>query len=382
MCDELRPEEVALSIKTNHAVITPQILATQVGCYHLAKRKFPSIHKSGMLYTRQMLEQSSGEAILNYKSSLFSGDTAIDLTGGLGMDTYMLSLNYNHVHSVEMDEEVFKLTRHNHSKLGVKNCTYHNSKCELFLQEFDERAELVYVDPSRRDKNRKVFLLEDSSPNIFDILPMVKNITNRFVIKLSPLYDITQLLRDFDQVANIFVISVSGEVKELLVEMYFDIDPNHRTKINAVLLDKEGNKVYEVEEPVIDHTHSNEPTDPTQFLFEPDAAIIKSRLTSKVASDFGLTFVNMNTDYLTGHKPIQTFPGKFFKIIEIQSYNPKKLKKRFNELGLNNVHIHKRDFPTGVEDLFKKFKLKMGEDAHLFFTKDRNQKPIVLICEF
>ena len=69
--------------------VSAQELAQQIIGLQKAERKLPSwFQKPEILYPPKLnLEQTSSEETALYKASLFAGSSAIDLTGGLGIDT-------------------------------------------------------------------------------------------------------------------------------------------------------------------------------------------------------------------------------------------------------------------------------------------------------
>ena len=77
-----------------------------------------------------------------------------------------------------------------------KKSEFHQQKkIRRFSQNNKEKFDLIYLDPARRDNhNRKVFLLEDLSPNIIEIQEQLSDISTEILIKLSPLIDIQHLV--------------------------------------------------------------------------------------------------------------------------------------------------------------------------------------------
>jgi hypothetical protein len=76
---------------------------------------------------------------------------------------------------------------------------------------------LMRVDARRDNHNRKVFLLEDLSPNIIEIQEQLSDISPEILIKLSPLIDIQHLVSSLKNIYKIWIIAVKNEVKEVLV---------------------------------------------------------------------------------------------------------------------------------------------------------------------
>jgi len=139
--------------------------AEQLRCYPKARRKFPTLHTDGMAYTRLALEQSSGEAAALFKSSLITGTSLIDLTGGLGMDSLAFSRVANHVYYVEPVRQPYLLARHNHTLWGAANISWHACDAREALHTLPG-CDWAYIDPSRRHQDRRSFLLSDCEPDV------------------------------------------------------------------------------------------------------------------------------------------------------------------------------------------------------------------------
>jgi len=378
------PSDFALRIKSTDLPVSVADAAHLLDCYQRASQKFPGIHRQGLLYTRKALEQSTGEALIRYKTELFEGAIAVDLTGGLGMDTLSLSQNFKNVIYVEKDPIVMEIAKHNHTILGCRNITHVCEDAEVWLNSCTgTKFDLIYADPSRRNDTGRQFLLKDCEPDIRELLPLLDKLTKRLLVKVSPLYDIKQLTRELPNIQNIEVISVQNEVKEILISCLFHGTPDEEGMgIKAVRLDKQGNHLS-VHGGGIDDREYPLPTasEIGNYLYEPDAAIIKAGMTAAVASIFYLEKINPNTIYLTSEELCPVFPGKTYEIMDVLPYKSKMIAAYLWENNLEAVHIHKRDFPLKPEELFKKFHLRMGDQAHLFFTKSPDGTHIMISAQ-
>lgn len=336
------------------------IVAEQLLCYPKAERKFPSWHKSGFAYTKLALEQSSGEIAASYKASLTSGETLIDLTGGLGMDSLAFSNHVAKVHYVDAAPQPYLLAKHNHSLAGALNITHHHDSAASAIKILPD-CDWIYIDPSRRNQSGRKFLLSDCEPDILQLWPELLAKSKHVMVKLSPMYDITALERELHSIHQILVVSVDGEVKEILAIAAAGT-PATTPEIKAVCLPE----IFEVPQSqnYVETADADKLTDGKTALIVTDPAITKARVVNTFATHHGLHKVNAQTDLLTG--PIQAVPAaSVYPIKEVHPYKPKALRKHFSGM---RVHIHQRGFPLSTDELYKKLGLAMGEDAHLFFT--------------
>ena len=112
-----------------------------------------------------------------------------------------------------------------------------------------------------------------------------------------------------------------------------------------------------------------------EYLYEPNAAILKSGSFEYVGSYYNLNKIHSNSHLYTSVKLI-SFPGRVFKILTILDYT----KKSFKKTAISKANISTRNFPDSVEKIRKKLNLKDGGNSYLFFTTDKDQKLIVLNC--
>ncbi|MCC5926076.1 MAG: hypothetical protein JJU41_05895 [Bacteroidetes bacterium] len=364
------------------------IVAEQLNCYPKAVKKFPSMHVSGMAYTRLALEQSSGEIAAQYKASLIEGRVLLDLTGGLGMDSMAFSSAFDTVHYVENARQPYLLACHNHRIGGAQNIQHHLMSAEEALTTMPE-VDWIYIDPSRRNPSQRVFLLKDCEPDIVNLWNKIRQKSTGVMVKLSPMFDIHAVERDLPGVTNIHVVSVDGEVKEVLAivspmessEAGCNSDIHSEAEVIAVCLPG-GFSIKQEAARLPTISTENLTSGDTFFqdmaLFVPDPAIIKARATDALGYQLGLMRLNLATDYLVG-RPVANPAAKCYPVSDMYLYKPKELRRA---LKGTKVHIHQRGFPLSTDELYKRLGLKMGEDAHLFFTSIVEQgKPSLIVLK-
>ncbi len=104
---------------------------------------------------------------------------------------------------------------------SLDNGSYEEPQDNLRLRLEEFRPDIVFLDPARRDGcGKKVFLLEDCSPDILKIKDMLLDIAPVLMLKLSPMADISMVLERLGgECSELHVIESGGECKELLVLM-------------------------------------------------------------------------------------------------------------------------------------------------------------------
>ena len=377
---DMNPADFALQMRSEYGEFTPAI-AEQLECYRKAEKKLSGLHTHGWIYRKRSLEQSSGTAAAVYKASLFSGDVCLDLTGGLGIDTLAFSHHFGKVHHIEPDEVTSDLANHNLTLSGRENITFHKQTAEEFLSQHSEKASLIYADPSRRDESGRVFRLSDCVPDITLLREELKTMAEKVMLKLSPMYDIHQLLRELPETQWVKVVSVRGEVKEILAG-WDTKNPGEEVKISAVLLQDDGAVNSELHRKIEDSlTADILSVEKIGWVTLPDPAITKAGLTDKAAEEHHMSRISIQHDALGAETEPENFPGRIFKVMEVLPYNPKGLQKLIRRSGWKSAHIYRRDFPVEVPQLHKKFGLPMGPDVHLLFLSDAENNRQVLVCE-
>jgi hypothetical protein len=352
------------------------IILNQIEAKTKAKEKLPTwFSTENIIYPGKVsVEQTSSEKTASYKASLISGNTLIDLTGGFGVDDYYFSKKFKVVSHCEINEDLSAIVKHNFRQLGVKNCFFYANDSSNILNESepDFKWDWIYIDPSRRnDAKGKVFMLKDCLPNVPESLDFYFEKTDSILIKTAPLLDISAGLSELKFVKNIHIIALENEVKELLFEIH-----NHYTgevTVKTANILKENIETFEFVLGKLEYAAYHLPQ---KFLYEPNSAIMKSGGFDEVSAFFQINKLHKHSHLYTSDELI-AFPGRCFEIEKVLSYSKNDMK---TELLNQQANITTRNFPETVESIRKKWKIKNGGNSYCFFTTDKNNSKIVLIC--
>lgn len=332
---------------------------------------------------RLSCEQCSSEATARYKAAIIrqlgeKQDILIDLTGGYGVDTYFLSEQTTQAHYVECNEELCRIAQHNF-QIANKPIHVHNTSAEDFLAQYSmagsvssdvKKEVVVYLDPARRDAHGgKVFRIEDCEPNIIKILPFLRAISNTILIKFSPMLDITSALQSLGNEWDVHVVALHNEVKEIIF-----VTGNNR--IHAVNILHEGNDQFSF-------TRSEEKSALCamadcicEYIYEPNAAIIKAGAFRLVSERYQLHKLDHNTHLYTADQLIEDFPGRVWKV----TAQPIKNQRDIAALGIQRAAILTRNYPLTPEELRKKFKVQES-DSHFLIGARIATKPTLILAE-
>ncbi|RED49585.1 THUMP-like domain-containing protein [Seonamhaeicola aphaedonensis] len=374
--ENLNTDITSLLLKGNSFkdVDTKEIIE-QIEAKRRCESKLPTwFHSKNIYFPNKInIEQTSSEATAKYKSELISGDSITDLTGGFGVDCYYFSKKFKKVIHCEINENLSKMVSHNYQQLSVNNVETFPIDGIEFLKSSNNKFDWIYIDPSRRhDSKGKVFFLKDCLPNVPEHIDLLFQTSDNILIKTSPLLDLSVGINELKHVKIIYIIAVNNDVKEVLwvLEKGFGNDVSVETvniKNNSeehfkFILNKNQNEVQYSE--------------PLSYLYEPNAAILKSGGFNEVSSQLNINKLHQHSHLYTSNTLID-FPGRAFKIENIINYN----KKNFKKLGLDKANITTRNFPETVQQIRKKLNIKDGGDTYIFFTTDLNNKKITIICK-
>lgn len=355
--------------------ITVQELAQQLDGKRRVQKKLPLWYDTkGILFPPKLnIEQTSSAFTAQYKASLVSGNALLDMTGGFGVDSYYFSQQVNEVHHIEMNEGISAFAKANFSTLKATNIHCHNEDSITFLHNSETQFDTIYLDPARRDNVKgKVVRLSDCLPDVPKHLDLLMSKSSAVLIKTSPLLDISIGLKELKKVRAIHIVAVDNEVKELL----WYLDNSESNDIEMVTVNTRGKKI-EVTSCLRSDIDTAQATfsQPKQYLYEPNAAIMKSGGFQWISAHYGVHKLHMHSHLYTNDRLID-FPGRRFEILEILPFT-NKLKR---SLGITKANITTRNFKLSVAVLRKKLSIKDGGDTYLFFTTDTTDKQIVILC--
>lgn len=348
----------------------------QIALRKKAKKKLINWHGTkGIIFpSRLALEQCSSEAAAAYKAHLIGGELLVDLTGGMGVDSSFFADQFNKVTYVEPNEELNAITKHNFGQLGKSNIECVASTAEEFLTDSSICPDYFFIDPSRRDHHRKTFLLEETIPNITLLHDTLLSRAKGYLLKASPILDIRHLIDTLPTVAALHVLSVDGEVKELLA--LCGREKCHDINVHAVNLKHNGAmEAFSFmlnEEAGIENHYSM----PQRYLYEPNASIMKAGAFKSIGARFGLTKLQVNSHLYTSEDFVEDFPGRVFEILAAVKPSRKEIAK----CGVGKfANVATRNYPSTASELQQSLGLSDGGDWYLFGTTLINGSKVVVV---
>ena len=309
------------------------------------------------------LEQSSSESTARFKASLVTG-SLIDITGGMGVDTWAFAQTCSQVTYVEMQEELAAITQYNHQVLGVKNITHYtgNGLDKLNQQDFD----WIYVDPARRNaQGEKVILFKDCQPNVLDVI--AQHPDKKILIKTSPVLDISRAIQELGGVSQVYVVSMKQEVKELLF-----VKAGNESLDPMITIIEEGKAIFEGTQNR-ERELNNAIGSLKHYVYEAHPGVMKAGFFKSVMMS-DLIQLGQHTHLYSSESLIEEFPGKIYEVIESGPVQA-------NWLSVKQANISTRNFPMSPESLRKKLKLKDGGVYTLFGIQNSSKKNELILTK-
>jgi len=364
-----------LALKKNpFSQIEFKILLNQIESRTKSKDKLPTwFNGDTIIYPSKIsLEQTSSEATAKYKSEIVSGESLIDLTGGFGIDDYYFSKKIDTIVHCEINPELSEIVSHNFKQLNALNINCIEGDSLKTLEQLNQKFSWIYIDPSRRnDTKGKVFMLKDCLPNVPDLQDTYFEYSNNILIKTAPILDISAGLQELKNVKQIHIVALDNEVKELL--WIIEKDYNGEISIKTVNFTKQNKEVFDFNM----NSESEVNYDfPKKHLYEPNSAVMKSGGFNQIASFFSVDKLHKNSHLYTSDELIN-FPGRVFQIEKTVNCSKKDMIENFSNQKMN---VTVRNFPETVENIRKKWKIKDGGNQYCFFTTNKNENKIALIC--
>lgn len=371
-----------------------------------------------LIFPRRLsAEQCSSSATGLYKAELASsicGSPRIaDMTGGLGVDSWYFSKVASAVLYCEMLPELCDAARHNFAVLETGNIEVVN--CAVVAKETTRNdvdtgrnggkekspgeilagfgADIVYMDPARRGEGgRKVFLIEECTPDVLTLKDEIFIHCRHVLLKLSPMADISMACARLGTCCReVHVVAAGGECKELLIWM--DREWNGDYTIQAVELHKDGSRgvfTFSPEEerlagqagngPITSYKEMNESL---FFLFEPGKALMKAGAFNLISRRYGISKLGRSTHYyiLSSENDSQNLrlSGKMFRILSCSPLDKRSIKAISQEYP--RAEVTARNIPMNTDTLRKRLGATPSDDTHIFGLRSDSDGNLLFVTK-
>ena len=369
----------------------------QIEARRRLKGKLPTwyAHPDLLMGGRVPAEQCSSEVTARYKRSIIDSPCAgpltevaslCDMTGGMGVDCWYLSEGMERAIYTERDETLCKVARHNFGVLADGKHPH------VEVRQGDGRnlpipsVDVIYLDPARRATDgSRVYAMEDCEPNIVEWQDELLAHAKMVLVKLSPMVDLTDVLRKLHGVTELHVVAVKNECKEVLVKLSSHPAPNPHEQgcrpagcvLHGVDFGSEKTLRYTATFPdEMDVLVSENGVG--HYLYEPDVTLMKAQVFGSLCHRFSVRQLDHGTHLMTSDRLISDFPGRIFEVEEQMPFASKTL-KRLSRL-IPQANMATRNFPLTADQLRRRTHIKDGGDVYLFGAKVQGEGDLLLKC--
>jgi SAM-dependent methyltransferase len=355
-----------------HSAELVATVLTQVKLRRRAKTKFGEFSE-GMFFTEEGLEQASRLNVAAIHAGRFRAQGLkhiADLGCGIGAETLALASLDMDVTAIELDEvtaaiATYNLARFENVKVEQADVT------KVDLEQFDG----LFIDPARRDLNdaktninKRKYDINDFSPSFEFVLQAAKQ--KPTIVKLGPGMDHKDIPNDAEAVW----VSDNGDLVELT--LYFGEVKRAAIKRAALLLTPTG--THEITSG--DTERLDAPLgDLGKYLYEPDAAIIRSHLVGDLATELGLNIFSNEIAYLSGDEELSSPWLKGYEVLENLVFDRKKLKAYLREKNIGTLEIKKRGADITPEQLRRELDPKGPGSATLIVTRVEGAHRVLIV---
>lgn len=350
-----------------------------------AKRKFAvATADVGPLMPRLMPIAISVEQATSAKVALLHREIAasllppspsiLDMTCGLGVDASVLaSIPGSTVTAIELNPDIAAVAMENYALRDNMEIVCGDSIA--YLHSTSRRYDLIFIDPARRDvAGKRVYNVHDCTPDVTALMPLLHEKSDYVMVKLSPMLDVTQTIRDIDGITDLYIVEESGECRELLAVAGHCNTSEPR--ITAISGDKRFSFTREEE---LTATERFAMPSAGSYLLEPGAALMKAGAFKLVANRYDAPALHPNTHlYVAGAMPAD-FPGRITRIIDVlpfSSANIKQIKKQ-----RLSAEVAVRNFPFTADSLRERLGIKKSGDLRIIGVTAMDNKLYLIIAD-
>ena len=311
-----------------------------------------------------------------------------DLTGGLGVDSAAFASVCTELLYNERQELLARAAAWNFAALGLENVRI--SAVDVDAQTLpgllsDFTPDLVFMDPARRSgTGGKLFRLEDCAPNVLELAGIVLSRGADLLVKLSPLADISLVIRSLDAAAEaagavreVHVVGSGGECKELLVLLrpFAAAGGGENGSVGGEphITVAELSERYEAllhftpaEEAAAVSLPADHVPEAGEWLFDPGKALSKSGCFKLLSARWGLRKLARSTHLYLADAPVEALSvlGRWSRILDCAPLGRQSLRDFSTRYPRSEVRAV--NLPMTSDALRAKLGVRSGDDARIY----------------
>lgn len=334
-------------------------------------------------------EQCSSEATARFKRSIMLPDarSLCDMTGGMGVDFWYMSQGLETAIYTERQPHLCEVARHNFPILTAASesqpvrtqyVVREGLSTELPIPDVD----VIFLDPARRSTSgSRIYEISDCEPDVVSWQHELLAHCRQLITKVSPMADVTRTLSRLERVTDLYILSLRGECKELLVSQGgLGAEPNGNVQIHCVDLFPNGRSVsfsYDAAS-ASSATFSWPQADSMKYFYEPDVSIMKAQAFRPLQEKFAVCQLDTDCHYFASDTLVPDFPGRIFCIDELIPFSSRSLKQL--RASIPQANIATRAFPLTADQLRARTSIRDGGDVYVFGASLHDVGSLLIRC--
>ncbi|PTL33646.1 SAM-dependent methyltransferase [Prevotella sp. oral taxon 376] len=357
-----------------------RVALDQIRGWQQACRKLPSLARNPAIYypPHLSMEQCSSETTAVYKARLARRlvpelGSMTDLTGGFGVDCYYIGRQFKTVDYVERQPDLCEIARHNFTVLRADGFGVYCQDGVDYLEQM-RPVDLIYIDPARRDEHGgKTYAVKDCRPDVSGLKKMLVEKARYVMVKLSPMFDWHEAVKELQYVREIHILSVSNECKELLLVL-----SREQAGLLTLTCVNDGAR-FRCGAESVPVAYLEGDLRVGMYLCEPNASIQKAGCFGALSEAKGLKMLARDSHLFVSEEKIDDSIGRVFQIQSISSLNKKSVRQHLKSVSKANITV--RNFPMTAAALRRRLRMGDGGDIFLFGTTLQDGGHTLIICK-
>lgn len=320
-------------------------------------------------------EQCSSEATARFKRSIMLPDarSLCDMTGGMGVDFWYMSQGLETAVYTERQSHLCEAARHNFPILAAASdlqpfrtqyVVREGLSTELPIPDVD----VIFLDPARRSASgSRIYEISDCEPDVVSWQHELLRHCRQLITKVSPMADVSRTLSRLEGVSDLYILSLRGECKELLVSQDgVGAVPKSNVQIHCVDLFSDGRSVsftYDADS-ASSFQISWPQAESMNYFYEPDVSIMKAQAFRPLQEKFAVCQLDTDCHYFASDILVSDFPGRIFCIDELIPFSSRNLKQL--RTCIPQANIAARAFPLTADQLRARTGIRDGGDVYIF----------------
>lgn len=364
--ENMSSDSLSLSLRNTGKIDRSEEIM-QIDCRKRCLSKLDETLKNKKFYfpTYLSAQQCTSDKLADFHTSLIDeGATVLDMTCGLGIDSFHMAKKASNILAIDINQDIIKAARYNAEVLQLENMSFQTAECVKWISENPDKYDVIFIDPARRDANgKRLFALEECSPDILSIYPLLKSRCKRLIIKMSPMLDIKSIISKLPEINHLYAIGTDKECKELIAVIDFDNDSPMILHSVSLLSSRSYIMNYYTYETAYTNYEFAEPAQ-GDFLYRPYPSLMKINYFDKLTDMYDILPISRNTHLFVSHHRVEEFPGEEFSVVEVLPFNKQSIKNFHKKYP--KINIATRNFILKPSQLADKLKVKEGGNQQLF----------------